>query len=64
MMKTLLSLVLIVFLITPPTVYAVGDAEMLGIICNGCHGPKGVSVGLSIPSIARVDSLKKVTLAG
>lgn len=55
MMKTLHCLVLSVFLITPPAVYAVSDAEMLGIICNGCHGPKGVSVGLSIPSIAGLD---------
>lgn len=31
---------------------AAADAEVLSLNCNGCHGPEGVSAGISIPSIA------------
>jgi sulfide dehydrogenase cytochrome subunit len=31
------------------------DATALSLTCNGCHGPDGISVGASIPSIAGQD---------
>jgi sulfide dehydrogenase cytochrome subunit len=38
---------------------ALADARVskaLSVPCNGCHGPDGVSPGVSIPSIAGLDS--------
>jgi sulfide dehydrogenase cytochrome subunit len=47
------ALALLIALVRSPP--AVADAEMLSLNCNGCHGPKGVSQGESIPSIAGLD---------
>lgn len=46
---------LIFYMVLPHATHAVTDAEMLSLSCNGCHGPNGVSSGLSIPSIAGLD---------
>lgn len=48
MKKTLFALSLAGFAITAA---ARGDIEPLARTCNNCHGLKGVSVGLSMPSI-------------
>jgi len=38
-----------------PRAVAADAAEVLSLSCNGCHGPEGVSVGESIPSIAGLE---------
>ncbi len=38
-----------------PNAVVSADAEVLSLNCNGCHGPEGVSAGVSIPSIAGLD---------
>ncbi len=48
-----LSLVSLLACASSPQVFA--DAGVLSLNCNGCHGPNGVSVGQSIPSIAGLE---------
>ena len=55
-------LLLLALAVGTGTAAARGDIEPLARTCNGCHGVKGVSVGLSMPSIGGLprDYLQKL----
>jgi sulfide dehydrogenase cytochrome subunit len=55
MNKSLTTLSLAMALVSAPAAMAADDAEVLSLSCNGCHGPEGVSAGVSIPSIAGLE---------
>ena len=46
-----LPILLLVLCVCSGTAAGRGDIEPLARTCNGCHGVKGASVGLSMPSI-------------
>ena len=55
-MNTLaLSLAMAMALSHTSSALAGDNGEVLSLSCNGCHGPDGVSVGESIPSIAGLE---------
>lgn len=57
MTKTLFLLASATLLQFPLQALASGlSAEALSLPCNGCHGPDGVSQGVSIPSIAGMNA--------